>query len=514
MNWHTYVLTEGQPCRHTGRGMGTGLPLLCLLVLLFAGCAAVGPDYVRPDTPLPESWQAPVEQGLAKGEPEPAEMARWWSSLHDPFLTSLIERAVAGNNDLRNATARVREARARWNISRAGLFPSADASGSMTKRRGSEDTGSGTETDLYAAGIDASWELDLFGGVRRSVEAAGAELEAGEEDLRDVLVSLVSETALNYVEALSLQNRLSLARANLASQEETYDITRWRFLAGLTTELDVEQARFSMEQTRAQIPLLQIGIEQAGNRIAILLGQYPGSLRHELAEERPFPVPPPGVAVGIPADILRMRPDIRRAERQLAAQTARVGEATADLYPKFRLSGSIGLEALSLDNLFRSGSRTYGISPGFSWNIFDAGRIRQNIEVQSSLQEQTLIQYEQAVLTALGEVENALTAYAQDQLRMSSLTEAAQAAQRAEELARSQYASGLIDFQAVLTAQRSLLSLQDQLASSRADVLSDLIRLYKALGGGWGPPRTGDEQRVSVGTHHAQTRESVNDTEQ
>ncbi|UCD36064.1 MAG: efflux transporter outer membrane subunit [Nitrospiraceae bacterium] len=485
MKSRTSPLIEMQTHRSAIQGRGTALPVLCLVLMLVGGCAAVGPDYMRPDTPVPESWSTSFEQNLSAGMADPEELARWWSSLNDPLLTSLIERAVAGNHDLRRARARIREARARRNIAAAALFPSVDAAASMTKRRSSEDTGGGGETDLYSAGFDAAWELDLFGGVRRSVEAAGAELEASEEDLRSVLVSLIAETALNYVDLRSFQNRLSLASTNLASQEETYTITRWRFLAGLTTELDVEQARYSMEQTRAQIPLLQIGFEQAGYRIAVILGQNPGTLRDELTEEQPVPMPPDTVAVGIPADTLRMRPDIRRAERELAAQTARVGEATADLYPKFRLSGSIGLEALSFDNLFRASSRTYGISPAFSWNVFDAGRIRENIEVQNALQEQAMIQYEQAVLAALEEVENALTAYARDQVRRGSLTEASQAAQRAEELARSQYASGLIDFQAVLTAQRSLLSLQDQLASSRADVTSDLISLYKALGGGW-----------------------------
>jgi len=473
-----------------GRALNIRINLLKSLalgfaMLFFTGCPAVGPDYVRPDTPMPEKWNAGTGQGISPGPAAPDELATWWSTLNDPVLSGLIERAVGGNTDLRKARARIREARARRGISKAGLFPSVDAAGSMTKRRGSEDTGSGTENDLYDAGFDAGWELDVFGGVRRSIESAEADLRVSEEDFHDVLVTLLSEVALNYVDLRSFQNRLSIAEASLEAQTETYKITQWRFQAGLTTQLDVEQARYNLEQTRSQIPALQIGLKQAGNRIAVLMGHPPGSLEDELAEQRVVPPPPAGVAIGIPADILRQRPDVRRAERQLASQTAKVGVAAADLYPKFTLSGSIGLEALTFDNLFLYSSRTYRFSPGFSWNVFDAGSIRQNIEVQNALQEQALIQYEQTVLAALEEVENALVSYYGDQERMQSLSEAAQAAQRASDIAQYQYSSGLIDFQTVLIAQRSLLSLQDQLASSRTDVTSNLIRLYKALGGGW-----------------------------
>ena len=471
---------------------------LALSVIALSGCVTVGPDYTAPEMNVPEQWSAELTGGVITERPDAKSLARWWSAFNDPLLTGLMEEAIGANHDLRNARARVREARARRNISRTGLFPSVDASGSFSKRRASEDTGSGAETELYAAGFDAGWELDLFGGTRRAVEAAGADLEAGREDLRDVLVTLMSEVALNYVEIGSARNRLSIAAANLAAQTETFSITQWRFLAGLTTELDVEQARYSLEQTRAQVPPLEVSAQQAENRIAVLLGKKPGSLKEMLAGLTPIPAPPADIAVGIPADILRRRPDVRRAERRLAAQTARIGEAAADLYPKFRLSGSIGLEALTLDNLFLYSSRTYGISPGVSWNIFDAGKIRQNVEVQNALQEQSLIQYEQAVLTALEEVENALVAYSRERTRMHSLREGSLAAKRASDLAQSQYESGLIDFQAVLIAQRALLSLQDQLASSEADVSSNLIRLYKALGGGWTAMAETEEQQVFI----------------
>jgi NodT family efflux transporter outer membrane factor (OMF) lipoprotein len=264
-------------------------------------------------------------------------------------------------------------------------------------------------------------------------------------------------------------------------------LTRWRLEAGLISQLDVEQARTSLEQTRSQIPTLEAGLEQAMNRLAVLMGENPGSVNDILREYAPIPLAPAEITVGVPAETLRRIPGVRRAERQLAAQTAQVGAARAQLYPQFALAGSIGVEALSLKGLFTAGTQVFRIGPSVSWSIFDAGRIRQNIEVRNALQEQALITYEQAVLTALQDAEDALVAYAKEHVRRQSLEEASQAAQRAMDLARDQYSSGLIDFQVVLDTQRSLLSLQDQLAASNAATTSDLIRLYKALGGGWTP---------------------------
>ena len=456
-----------------------------LLGFLLAGCAAVGPDYVPPDLAAPKGWNTALSNGLTAAPPDARTLAGWWSTFNDPALTTLIDRAVAGNLDLGLGRARVREARARRGIARADGFPTINAAGSASRIRTSKETGFGTENDLYDAGFDAGWELDVFGGVRRSVEAAGASLEASQEGLHDVMVSLLAEVALNYVEVRSFQTRLSLAEANQKAQEQTYGMVVTRSQTGLTSNLDMEQARYNLEETRSQIPLLQTGLEQAKNRLSVLLGQNPGSLKDELAERKAIPMPPLEIAVGVPADVLRRRPDIRKAERELAAQTAVVGVATAQLYPRFALSGSIGLEALSVANLFEKGSETFGMGPSFKWNIFDAGRIRQNIEVQNAIQEQAMLAYEAAVLKALADVENALIAYADEQVRQRSLKAAAGAAQRAVELAEDQYRSGLTDFQNVLNGQRALLSLQDHLAQSQGAVTSDLISLYKALGGGW-----------------------------
>ena len=303
--------------------------------------------------------------------------------------------------------------------------------------------------------------------------------------LEDVRVTLAAEVGLNYVEARTFQRRLAVTRGNLQAQEETFELIQFRYQAGLSDELALQQARYNLESTRAQIPSLRTGLAEVKNRLAVLTGKIPGKIDSMLSEPRPIPIAPPTVAVGIPADTLQRRPDIRVAESELAAQTALVGVATADLYPRLRLSGTIGLEATPLANFFKSASRFWNFGPGVSWNLFDAGSIRGNIEIQSALQEQALIAYEKSVLNALEEVENALTAYAGEQIRRERLLDAVDAAGKAETLARDKYQSGLVDFTTVLDAQRSLFSLQEQLAISDGAVTSDLVQLYKALGGGW-----------------------------
>jgi multidrug efflux system outer membrane protein len=460
------------------------LPVV-FVILILTGCASVGPDYVLPDTPVSATWHTELKGGLSAEETDPQILAAWWKTLNDPELSSLIDRAVLGNLDLKKALARVREARARRGMAKADFFPTLDASGSATWSRTNKDTGSGKTSDLFAATFDAGWELDIFSGVRRSVEAATGDLQASQEDLRNVLVSLLAEVALNYIDVRTSQAEIAVAEANLEAQSETYQLTQWRYEAGLSDELAVQQARYSLESTRSLIPALRTGLEEAMNRIAVLLGEKPGKVHPELEKREPIPVTPLNVAVGVPADLLRRRPDVRQAERQLAAQTARIGVATADLYPKFTLSGSIGLEALSLSNLSSSGAWSLSGGPRITWAIFNGGAIRQNIEVQSALQEQALIQYEATILGALEEVENALVAYAGVQHQRQSLSEATEAARRAVELAQHKYQAGLTDFNNVLDAQRSLLSLQEQLAQSEGNVTSNLVRLYKALGGGW-----------------------------
>jgi len=463
---------------------GYGLILLMAFIFL-AGCAAVGPDYHPPDKSVSSEWQTPLKGGLADEPVDQTNLSRWWRHLDDPLLSKLIDQAVAGNLDLKEARARVREARARRGIAEAGLFPYLNASGELMRIKGSRETGAGTERNLHATGFDAGWEVDIFGGVRRSVEATDAELQASQASLRDVLITLTAEVALNYVEMRTYQARLTTAAENLKEQEAMHNLIRQRFEAALSDALSLEQSRYNVENTRSQIPSFRSGLEASQNRLAVLLGKEPGQLRGELTPFAPIPVTPLRVAVGIPANCIRRRPDVSRAERELAARTARIGVATAELYPKFSLLGSIGLEALDIGGLASSDGLTYSIGPRFSWRLFHGGAIRQNIQVQTALQEQALIRYESTILGALEEVENALRAYAEEQNRRKALKAASQAAQNAVSLAEEKYRAGLIGFYDVLDAQRSLRSFEDQLALSEGSVTANLISLYKALGGGW-----------------------------
>ncbi|MEJ2688500.1 MAG: efflux transporter outer membrane subunit [Deltaproteobacteria bacterium] len=456
------------------------LPATALLCLTVAACAPVGPDFHPPDYHAKQNWHTELGAGLSAETASPLELSQWWANFNDPVLSDLIDRAVAGNLDLQQAYARLREARARLGVSRAGEFPALNSSGSATRSHSNRQSQS-----LYNIGFDAGWELDIFGGVRRSVEAARDDLAASREDLRDVLVSLLGEVATNYIEARTSQARLIAANANIKAQEDTYQLTSWRYKAGLSDELAVQQAQYNLSSTRAQLPALRTALEASLNRLAVLIGEEPGQVHDLLKKVAPIPAPPVTIAVGVPAEALRQRPDVRRAEQELAAATARIGVATADLYPKFQLSGSIGLESIDSADILGPASRVYRLGPSFSWPIFDAGQIRSNIEVQSALEEQKLGQYRGTLLSALEEVENSLTSYSEEQRRHQSLTDAARAARTAANLAMNKYQAGLVDFSTVLDAQRSRLSFDDQLAQSQGTVSTDLVRLYKALGGGW-----------------------------
>ncbi len=476
--------------------------ILGIMFFFFTGCATVGPDYVPPEKKVPEKFSTQLEETKIE-QPEqeetsdqppipvkkitPEMLGDWWQTLEDPLLSQLIERAIEGNKDLKLAQSRVREERARRGIAKADRFPTVNASASTTRQQSSQETGTGDANTLHSTGFDASWEVDLFGGIKRSVESAEATVEAREEELNDTLVTLAAEAALNYVEIRTFQARLAAAEKNLKSQEETLQIVKDRLESGLTTNLTLEQANYNLESTKSEVPTLKTGIEQGKNGLAVLLGEFPGTLKNELEKYKSIPVLPIEVAVGVPADLLRRRPDIRRTERELAAQTARVGVATADLYPRLTLFGSIGLESLSAASLFTGPAAAFSIGPKITWNVFDAGRIRQNIKIEDELQEQAMIKYELSVLIAVKDVENALIDYGQEQVRRKTLMKSVQAAERAVGLSRELYTAGLSDFLDVLEAERSLFQFQDQLAVSEGSVVSNLIRLYKSLGGGWKP---------------------------
>ncbi|HNW61296.1 MAG TPA: efflux transporter outer membrane subunit [bacterium] len=451
-----------------------------------SGCAVLGPKYTRPATELAGSWHTELAGGLTSAQMEAQSLASWWRCFNDAELDSLIGRATRNNPSVKQAQSRIRESRARRGNAAAGFAPTVSASGSARTGKTTGPAGGSVSSESYSAGFDAGWEIDLFGGLRKSYEASSADLQASQEDLRDVMVSLLAEVASDYVELRLYQARLGVAEANLTAQDTTWQLIQWRHQAGLSDELALQQARANLENTRSQIPTLKTGLEGVMNSLAVLLGEQPGKLHAELAAVQPVPVAALQVAVGVPADMLRRRPDIRQAERQLAAQTARVGVARAELLPKFNLSGSIGLEALSLGKLFSTNdTETSSGSALVSWPIFKAGSLRRNIQIASEQQQQYLLSYESTVLKALEEVENALVAFANEQQRKESLSLATDAAQRAAELAQLEYKAGMVDFTTVLDSQRSLLSFQDQLAQCEGTVSTNLIHLYKVLGGGW-----------------------------
>lgn len=461
---------------------------LLLAVALMAGCATVGPDYQKPQTEMADAWQTQADPAML---PQQELVQQWWTLFNDPVLNRLIEKASKGNLDLLVAVARVDETRARLGVASGEQFPDLDASGDVTRHQSrNHPNGVGYEETLYNTGLGASWELDLFGRIRRSVQVASAEYEATEEDRTDVLISVYASVSEAYLGIRTAQARLAAAHANIASQREILGLTRVRFKHGLATDLDVAQAERFLASAESQVPPLRISMWENLNNLAVLLGQRPGTLQQELMQPAPIPLPPTKATVGVPADLLRQRPDIRGAERRLAAQTARIGVATADLYPRFSLSGTFGYEAVNSQDLFNPASQIFSFGPSLRWNIFSGGSIRNEIKAQDALTRQTLLAYEQSVLNALREVENALKAYVEDRVRLEALERSVAAARRSVKLSINLYKQGLVDFQPVLDAQRDQFDFENQLAVAKGDSAANFVRLYTALGGGWNPGET------------------------
>lgn len=492
----------------------TALAALALAGAL-AGCN-VGPDYAAPVRPTPASFAEVGEGGVRSAPADEAALQQWWRTFGDPTLDSLVDRAVASNLDLRIAEARLREARALRAVAASELLPAVDGVGSYQRQRSSESItrggnfgpgGPGSTTNLFQLGFDASWEIDVWGRVRRSVEAADADLGAAVEETRDVLVTVLAEVARNYVELRAFQRRLELNNQNIELQRDSLALARSRFEAGITSELDVQQAEAQLASTTAQGPALDSLARQSAHRIGVLLGQDPGSLLGELRPLAPIPLTvngaPVDLPVGVPSDLLRRRPDIRRAERQLAGATARIGVATADFFPRFTLTGGFGLESIDADSLFNAGSRYWTIGPSMRWPILDWGRIRGNINVAEARTEQALASWERSVLAAMEEAENALIAYIREQTRRTSLARAVEANQRSLDLSKELYTKGLATFLNVLDAQRSLLVSQDLLAQSDQTVASSLVAIYKALGGGWVDPALASSSTAEPQTEQA-----------
>lgn len=458
-------------------------------LLILGGCAQMN-GRAASDEPTsahttPAAWFKSAPAIIPVTVPE-KDLATWWHQLGDPMLDQLIAEAITAAPDVRTAQAKLRQSRANRDLATANLLPSIGASASAKRSRsGSEAGGNGSAQTLYAAGFDASWEPSIFGGLRDAANGAEADTAAAASSLDSVRASLAAEVALNYVTLRANQRRLGIARDNVASQSETLQITEWRAQAGLVTMLDVEQARTNLEQSKSSIPSLESGRAETENHLAVLTGQAPGSLHGRLGTTLPLPRAPDEVAVGIPADTLRQRPDVRAAELGLRAEMARSAQREAERYPSLTLSGSLGWQAFSAAALGGSGTLVQTLAGSLAVTLFDGGRIRSRIAVQNAVQEQALVAYEKSILTALEDVENALTAYAAGRERVVARRRAAESARSANALARTLYESGAADFQKVLDTDRTRLTAEDSLAAADADVLTAVITLYKALGGGW-----------------------------
>ncbi|HSZ54675.1 MAG TPA: efflux transporter outer membrane subunit [Tepidisphaeraceae bacterium] len=481
--------------------------LSAILISATMGGCMVGPDYHPPEMHVPSRFSAATqpaatEPSATQPATQPAaqiDLRRWWDTFDDPKLNELIGRGLNSNLDVQLAQARVLEARAQVQFNVANLLPMVNGTASYTRSQASKNavafSGPGTaqatsgfafgRTNLYQAGFDAGWELDVFGGTRRAIEAAQGTLEAQVEARRNALVTLLSEIARDYINLRGFQHELAIVQNNVVSQRDTLNLTRSKFEAGIATDLDVAQIEALVASTESQIPTLQTQIAQSIHQLAVLLDEPIEKMEQELSPPAPLPAGPPVVPAGLPSELIRRRPDVREAERQLAAASANIGVAVSDLFPKFNLTGSLGLESLSLKKFADGGSGTWSFGPSVSWKIFSAGQVQANIHVQDARAQEAYIQYRQAVIQSLADVEDALVAYDKEQTRLQALRRSVAANRRAVSLARQLNTAGVVDFLNVLTSEQSLYVAEDQLAVSEQTVSTDLIALYKALGGGW-----------------------------
>lgn len=463
----------------------SALPVSLLCTAVLSACA-VGPDY---ETPATDAGQAFANAAQAEFSEQSVELA-WWKLFDDKDLTGLVEQALLHNRNLEAARANLREARALYLESGLNLGPIVTAHANYTDQKRSLGALNNLSyaprgLKLFNTGFDATWEIDFFGRVRRNVEASGDAVDAQEASLRDLGVSLIAEVARNYFELRGLQNQLATARKNADNQTKTLEITRVRLENGRGTELDTSRAAAQLDSTRATIPPLDNAIHQAMHRLSVLTGQLPGALTEKLSKPAPLPKIPNTIQIGKPAELLRRRPDIRIAERSLAASTARIGVATADLFPRVTFVGTISLEANTLSGVGAVGSDTYSVGPKISWAAFDLGRVYARMKAADAHAEADLAQYQQTVLNALEETENALVNYNRERNRRELLASAAQASVKAHELAHLRFQEGVSDFLTVLDAELRLLQDQERLAQSETATATALAALYKALGGGW-----------------------------
>ncbi len=492
----------GAPRRRVPLAVVALLPVL--LPLLLPGCGLlgdlgagtlVGPDYEVPPTPTADQW---IDYRDARLDSQEADLRTWWKVFGDPVLDDLMAQAAAQNLSLQAAVERVAAARARRDLAAGFMYPQEQgASGAVAGVHASEETANFPPTPFdrttqdWRADAFATWEIDFWGRYRRAVESADAELQASLADHDDVLVLLYAELASRYVSYRTFQDRLRYLRANEAIQQAAYELTRARFEAGEVPERDIHEARQVLEETRALIPQAEFGLRLENNGLCTLRGLPPRDLSGEL-REAPIPDVPPAVAVGIPADLLRRRPDVRRAERLAAARCALIGIAESDFYPRIGIAGSLGVQAAHGDDLDASGARTSLLSAGFSWSILDWGRTASNVRAFEAEFRAAALDYQQTVLEAGRQAEDALVALVKTQERLAPQRAAAEAALRTVQIVQDQYAEGEVDFSDVFVFTSNLTQQQDRLATAAGDAAQALVGVYRALGGGWAAPAPQD----------------------
>lgn len=452
-----------------------------------SGCKFVGSDYESPQVAAPDAWN----QRIVGSPVGVLAVDYWWKQFEDEPLNELIDAAIETNKSLAIAYERVLQARSTRQISNGALFPTVDGTGGIRRERTSENVGlskaaggGGSET-FYSVGADLTWELDVLGGVRRSIESADAGLQAVEESYRDFMVLLIAEVARNYLDVRTVEERIILAKQNIVNQKGSLRVANDRFNAGLVPKQDTTQAQTNLSDTQAFLPQLRQQRTATVNRLAILLGGYSPTVEKLLGKHEIIPMPPPGTEIETPAEVLRARPDIRAAERQLAAQHARVGVAEADLYPRFSLNGNFALLSNESGNVFESGARAYGFGPAFRWNLFSAQRVRSQVDIEESRTREALLEYENAVLEAVEEVETSMSRIANERDRLQSLKLGSASAKETVSLVKDNYSKGLVDFQNVLDAERTATRVEDSYAVSQGLIAQAYITLYRALGGGY-----------------------------
>lgn len=456
-----------------------------LLLLFLTGCA-IGPNYHSPDVALPSSYHEPHE----KTKEDLSDLKEWWTSFNDPLLNVLIHEAITQNLDLKIAVEKIHQVRAEYQVEAAELYPKVDLTAEQRRSRISQSLfdspflGPPLQS-FYKIDFDASWEVDIFGKRRRAKEGAYYTYEAEVESARDVYITLLAEIAATYIEIRGYQQKIALSKRDIYIQKKQLSLAETKFVAGLENEINTRTIEIHLEGREALLPTLETSYRQAIHRLAVLLGKTPEILQGEFEEQRSIPISETPIPVGLPSDLLRRRPDIRQAERTLAAATANIGVAIADLFPRVSLLGSFGFESDSKSNWIKAKSRAWSFGPTLDWPIIYFGRIRSNIRTQNAKQQQALLNYEQTILTSLEEVENNLVAYYKEEERTHRYQMQTEAARRKYELTRDKYLSGIVNFSSVLEADSTLVAAENNLADSKQALSTHLVALYKSLGGSW-----------------------------